>query len=633
MSKLIRFILIVSSLLFLNTSISFAQKYSHYSERILSFHTDIVVDTISKIIVTENIKVKANQTDIQRGIYRSLPNKRNIQEKSFYVKYKVTSVKKDGREEPYKTVYENGNYVIYIGDEDIFLNSGIYEYELTYETFRQIGFFEDFDELYWNVNGNYWNFPADQVSATIHLPKGARIIQSACYTGYYKSDSHNCESKNLSSNSIQWSAKDLGVQEGLTIAIGFEKGLIQEPKLPAYLQTQNLIKLLFGFSAVLLAFLAILWMRFGIDPRKPTVIPEFEPPLNLSPAAIGYIKNGKYSHNHLTATIVNLAVKGFVKISEKSESKLFGLTKSTTYKVTKIKDAKGNLTTEERELLNDMRDSMTIDGTYDSSIASMVTTFQSRMKAKKKELINKGNNRNKIIIPFLLISIVYWFIIISSYINLFNINKLIIGIILYGVSFIIYVSIFSIPTLRYKSILFWFWPLFPLGAIFIYWKYIDNQIEPFNLAYVFLVVSLVILTFFKFLIEKPGKEYLEKRSKIQGFQMYLSAAENQQLKFHNSPKMTPEIFEKMLPFAIALSVDDIWGEKFDKFLKINNQEYKNEWYTGGMHGFTSSINNSFSDGFSRSISSSTIAPSDSSSGSGGGGFSGGGGGGGGGGGW
>ncbi len=611
----------------------FAQNYSNYLERIIDFHTEIVVDTSSQITVTEKIKVSAYNNQIQRGIFRTLPIKRNIQEKSFFVKYKIKSIKRDNRKEPYHTVHENNNYVIYIGDEDVYLPSGVYEYEIVYETYRQIGFFDDFDELYWNSTGNYWNFPIENASATIHLPEGVEILQNACYTGQYRSSENDCDVKILSPTTIQWAAKNLGPGNGLTVAVGFSKGIVREPELPVALKPDNLSKILAGFSGLLLAFFGFLWYRFGIDPKKPIVVPQFEPPMNQSPASIGYLNNGKYNHNLITATFINLAVKGLVKIEETSKSQLFGLTKTTSYKITKLKNDSANITPEERNLLNSIHDSLTIDGKYDSSIASMVNKFKEKVIDKNKPLVHEGNNRNKLIIPFLVISVVYWLVLIFSYLNLFNINKLIFGIFLYIGMFVYYIFIYAAPTLRYKSLFFWIWPLLPLGGFFLYWKFIDNQIEPFNLAYIFLIVSFILLSFFKFFIERPDPGYLQQVSLIEGFKMYLSAAENQLIKFHNPPKMTPELFEKMLPYAMVLGVDGVWGEKFNNYLKTNNQEYKNDWFAGGMHGFTTNIGNSFSDGFSRSIASSTIAPSSSGSGSGGGGFSGGGGGGGGGGGW
>ena len=115
----------------------------------------------------------------------------------------------------------------------------------------------------------------------------------------------------------------------------------------------------------------------------------------------------------------------------------------------------------------------------------------------------------------------------------------------------------------------------------------------------------------------------------------MGAAENEQLKFHNPPTMTPEAFEKFLPFAMVLGVDEIWGQKFDDLLTRMSTEYQNNWYVGSsMNHFamTSMLNS----GLTNSIQTASTKPSNSGSsgsGSGGGGFSGGGGGGGGGGGW
>src|SRR5690606_20484209 len=142
-------------------------------------------------------------------------------------------------------------------------------------------------------------------------------------------------------------------------------------------------------------------------------------------------------------------------------------------------------------LLNSIYGTLNINGQYDSGIAAMVNNFIWKVTAKNKPIIHKGNNRNKLIIPFLVISAVYWLVLIFSYINLFNINKLIIGIIFYVMMFIYYIFIFATPTLRFKSLFFWIWPLLPLGGFFLYWKFIDNQIEPFNLAYIFLTFSFI----------------------------------------------------------------------------------------------------------------------------------------------
>ena len=114
----------------------------------------------------------------------------------------------------------------------------------------------------------------------------------------------------------------------------------------------------------------------------------------------------------------------------------------------------------------------------------------------------------------------------------------------------------------------------------------------------------------------------------------MGAAENEQLKFHNPPQMTPQVFEKLLPFAMVLGVDEIWGKKFDDLLKnmATGTEYVHVWYIGSSINHLS-FANSLNSSLTNSIKSAATQPSSSGSGSGGGGFSGGGGGGGGGGGW
>ena len=157
--------------------------------------------------------------------------------------------------------------------------------------------------------------------------------------------------------------------------------------------------------------------------------------------------------------------------------------------------------------------------------------------------------------------------------------------------------------------------------------------DNFNICYIFIVLGFTSLIIYQYLIRRPSEKKLEKKSLIDGFKMYMGAAENEQLKFHNPPTMTPESFEKLLPFAMVLGVDEIWGKKFDALLTKMSTEHKNSWYVGSsMNHFamTSILNSSLTN----SIQSAATKPSSSgSSGSGSGGFSGGGGGGGGGGGW
>ena len=154
-----------------------------------------------------------------------------------------------------------------------------------------------------------------------------------------------------------------------------------------------------------------------------------------------------------------------------------------------------------------------------------------------------------------------------------------------------------------------------------------------NFLFIFLYLAMIIL--FGWLLKAPTLMGRKIMDYIEGFKMYLSVTEKDPLNIRHEPNITHEVFEKFLPFAIALGVENEWGSKFEKQLTATGQEaYAPAWYSGYRSGhfyparFTSSLGNSFSSAIS-----SSSTPPGSSSGSGGGGSSGGGGGGGGGGGW
>ena len=203
------------------------------SERVISFHSDIIIDTSSTISVTESIKIYSNGTVFKRGITRTIPTI-GIDSTGNRVKHdlKIISVEKDGRPSKYHTEKQSGSITIYVGERDVFLTEGEYEYTINYSMSGQIRFFNEYDELYWNVNGFDWAFPFGEVSSKITLPSGGEIIQSTCYTGAYGSVSQNCSTEELSENSVRISAESLYPGENLTVAVGFEKGIVNQPPPP-----------------------------------------------------------------------------------------------------------------------------------------------------------------------------------------------------------------------------------------------------------------------------------------------------------------------------------------------------------------------------------------------------------------
>jgi len=198
-------------------------------EKVYTFRSDVLVDTSGYISVRENVRVYAKGIVFKRGITRALPLTRSDRDgNKVPVDYDIESVKRDGEPENFFTEREGGDRVIYVGDKDVFLDNGWYVYTLDYKTSGQIGFFESYDELTWNVNG-LSDYPLDTVSAVIRLPEGAEVLSYRCYTGKQGSSGSNCRTDTLPDGSLYLEAISLAPQEMLTVSVGFTKGLVRQP--------------------------------------------------------------------------------------------------------------------------------------------------------------------------------------------------------------------------------------------------------------------------------------------------------------------------------------------------------------------------------------------------------------------
>ena len=141
------------------------------AESILHFFSDIEVHPDGAMTVTETIKVRAEGRQIKRGIYRDFPTDyKDRMGNNYRVGFELQSVLRDGTPEDHFIKRQSNGVRIYFGREDVYLKSGIYTYTMTYRTHRQLGYFADHDELYWNVTGSDWAFPIEQAGARVSLP-------------------------------------------------------------------------------------------------------------------------------------------------------------------------------------------------------------------------------------------------------------------------------------------------------------------------------------------------------------------------------------------------------------------------------------------------------------------------------
>ncbi|WP_052741893.1 DUF2207 domain-containing protein [Kiloniella litopenaei] len=618
-------------------------------ERIKLFVSDIVVREDSSLKVTETITVRAEGQNIRRGIYRDFPTKYEIQGKRYSVGFILVSVKRDGRNEPYHTENLSNGMRIYMGRSDYFLPVGEYTYEITYITDRQLTHLETMDELYWNVTGNGWEFPIDKVVANVYLPRGAEVLQSIGYTGYFGDDGGDYQSS-LRTDGVSFeTTRPLSASEGLTIAAAWPTGFVYVPD--SYEQAQYYLEdnasFLIGLVTLVIVtvYYAVVWFLAGRDPAAGIVIPLFEGPKGISPAAAGYLshlgfRKGYSKKTAFVVALTSLATKGYITIDQsKSDYTLLRTEKDDLDSL-----PRGEWTIIDR-LLPDPGDEYKLKRKYDSRFASVVDSFGGEVSSEYGSGYFTANT-GKWLIGFL---IGLGGIIMSlAYAG----GDLIIPALFFMAFFGIFSGIVLPPLCRAlsgkmeksglsKNIA----ALLPL-SIFLVIPYCslsvgelvtDQAFSAENYSVVLLIFTVTLV--FSYLMEAPSIKGQKILDQLEGYKLYLSVAEGERLEaIGPEPDFNEHVFEEHLSFAMALGVEDQWSQRLQNYLTVMNQapmDYKPRWYSGDSFSrSSSSIASGLTSGIGHTISSASSPPSSSSSSSSsGGGSSGGGGGGGGGGGW
>lgn len=629
-------------------------------ERVYSFHSDIYLDTTGVITVKEKIYLYAAGGEFKRGFVRGIPLYRTDADgKNVKVKVDVKNVYLDGAPATYFTEKDGGELMIYIGEEDVYLTPNFYTYTIEYETPGMVGFFDGYDEISWNVN-----YPSpqvmDKVSANVFLPDEAEILSYRCYSGLRGSTEENCTGEQKDSKTLYLETLNLKQNGIFTVYIGFTKGVVSQSILEAYkppvpktlFERRGLPLLGMLVLVILIPYYLITWRRYGIDPKKPVVIPQFNPPADLSPAGIGMLLKERFDEDFITSSMVNLAVKGYLKIDEiEKEKGLFGLRKDRYYEVTKVKEASADLPQEEQVLMLELfrsSDLVKLDGQYNEDIAKVMRKYRGNVKGQYDPIVNEGNNRKFLTFPSLLI---ISYILSLLYFRRFEPEMMSYTFIVSGGVAFTFMSIVSaiLGAIFPKWKVPWFGLMAGGGIAIAAWMLQvifskENLSE--NIRGFIVVFPIILLTYLVYdhLIRKPSKKKFEYQAHIKGLKMYMETAEEKRLQYFNPPEMTPKVFEELLPYAIALNMGKIWGEKFEKTFKASTQMenstmYQPTWYSGSLGSpakFGQLLNSTLSNTFNHTASQASSGSSGGgnwSSGSFGGGYSGGGGGGGSGGGW
>lgn len=550
-----------------------------------SFQSAITIQQNGIVNVLETINVNFG-TLKKHGIYRDIPNKYyNDKNITTYADIQIESVLKNGVSEPYQQS-QNGNFLrLQIGKPNQTF-SGKAEYQISYLISGILRSFSDHDELYFDVTGNGWQVPILKTSATITLPQNG-ITGARCFEGEQNA-TEKCLATTTSQNKVDFLAtRTLQAEENMSILLGFTKEMVpiltaSRPRTETDYNTVTPLLILANIGGFLVVTIfgiglaMLLFFKHGRDQKNlatNTIVAQYSAPDKLRPAEVGTILDERADTLDVTATIVDLAARGFLTITEQEKKWLFG---STDYILKKTKKSPDALLAYEKLLFERLfldADTVKISGlekNFYTDLALVKTALYSHVVENKYFDKNPESVRNK-------------------YAG-FGIGLFITGIILCFV-------------------------IIPLIGIWI------------GLS-IFGVALLIISRYMPRRTQLGYETYI----KILGFKLFIDKAENYRQQFFERKNM----FNEILPYAIVFGNAEKFAQAFKKLgieppqpdWYVSNHAFNAMLFTSNMSHFSNS--------FTSAIAAQPTKNSFASSGSGfssGGGFSGGGFGGGGGGSW
>jgi uncharacterized membrane protein YgcG len=563
-------------LLFLGLGLLARPAAAQRSLSIERFVAAIVVDRDGGIDVTETITAKF--TGSWNGIYRTVPvDYHTPQGFNWTLRLELLgATTPDGQ--PLQVESERDRhyikYKIWVpGAED-----ATRTLVLRYRAANGLRFFEDHDELYWNVTGDEWDVPIEAASALIRLPPGATGIRAISFNGAYGSTAQDATIVTEGTTIQVTMPHRLEFHEGLTAVVGWDKGLVVEPT-----ATDRALGFLasnwpLGIPIVVLLGMFAIWRRVGRDPSRLPIAVQYEPPDSLTPAEAGTLMDQSADMRDITATVVDLAVRGYLKIEERDEKMLLGLLNKRDYLFRRLPPPAGARALEPHE-------SRVLEGIFENGggevkLSDLDNEFYQHLPGIKKSiftrLVGRGFYRSS---P-------------ASVKGRWLVGAVVLGGLILGAG--------TATAARLN--------MTPL---------------PFVVA---AIASGLIIAGFGAIMPARTVQGARVLERVLGFEEFLRRVESD--RYQRLVK-TPEMFERFLPFAMAFGVERRWAKAFQDIYREPPT-----WYVGttagpfDLNGFSSRLG----DLSSRAQSAMTSSPRSSggsgfSGGSSGGGSGGGGGGG------
>jgi hypothetical protein len=481
--------------------------------KIDGFDANIIVTPDGVINVTESIRV--NFVGSWNGLIREIPVEYvTPQGMNYSLFLKVKRITDEsGNPLKYESSRERhySQLKIYVPNARDITRTIIIEYTVA----NALRFFEDHDELYWNVTGDEWDVPIRSASAIIVLPDGVTNIRTNAFTGAYGSRAGNVEAK-IDGNRIYFrTTRPLGYHEGLTAAVAFDKGVVHEPSSAAkvIMFLQSNWPLAVPIAAIAIMFW--LWWSRGRDPRLRPIAVRYEPPEQLSPGEVGTLMDDSADLRDVTATLIDLAVRGFLVIQEHTTERLLGLWQDQDYSfiLKKNRSEWGALKAHEQLLLSGIFSAGNAGETV--LMSSLENRFYKTLAPIKDSLLNS------------LVQHRYYRRRPDTTRYAYIISGIVLGFLIgWGGGF--------------------------FGSI------LGMQPLPFTLAGIATGAVICIFGWYMPARTTEGTRALES---VLGFEDFLDHVEADRF---NRVIKTPEMFEKFLPYAMALNVEKNWSRAFQE---------------------------------------------------------------------
>ena len=494
--------------LILSLALSFAALpcMASAAEVIRDLTVKVTPDVGRRLIFEETIQYDFGEAR-RHGIYRDIPEVYDRNGGSYNYHLKVLGVWRDDppQPEPYAVSHSNGNIRIKIGDADKTI-TGSHTYIIRYSTDRALNFFGDRAELYWNAVGTGWPVPVEKASIAFNYLDAIKPdnVMTDCFTGAYGSIEKACKIASTTSGTVFSTTRVLQPYEGMTVVWGFVGGK-NFPAPTFWEKAQMLLADNIALFLPLIAFLLMFWRWWtkGRDAKLNTLIPVYEAPRKLTPAMVGAaMTTGSVPDRTVTATIIDLARRGFLKIKFGEKKGLFGTNQTFTF--VKQKDGDEALEDYEKTLLTGLFKSgaeQSVEDLKDGKFYTTVTTFKSQVAKQINALKLFDRNPTFVRTVYILIAVA--------------------------------VALFSLVFFG------------------------ENALGVFSG-----IATGVIVAVFGWVMPRRTAEGIQLLTDIEGFKWFLSVTEKDRMDFHNAPERTPEQFQALLPYAIVFGVENKWAAQF-----------------------------------------------------------------------